>query len=538
MNNPFFYQPHPLCLAAVQEVQQEIEQHEDWKDEVDGGKMFGVLVAEDAKGRKIILKAYSGQILGRSDWEGWVPAVFDYLQPDGHFKRGEAHISELNKRISALLHSDDYREAKEALALAVSEAETQLAAWRRVMAEHKAERDRERGQTGITTAEMLRQSQFEKAELKRLKRSLDALLEQRRAAVVCIEQELSELKRQRKAESDELQDWLFMNTIVMNGRGEERSVKEIFGEWQAGKLHMGQKAVPPSGAGECCAPKLLDYAFRHALRPVAMAEFWWGRSPRGEIRHHGSYYPACQGKCAPLLAFMLLGVEVDANPLQEDGEEQELSVLMDTPHYVVINKPADMLSVPGTSQRLSAIELLRLQRHDMPELYSVHRLDMQTSGILLLAKSHEAQGRLQEMFARRQMKKRYVAVVTGMWPEDRPREGVISLPLAADYVNRPRQCVDREHGKEAVTRYSVADSQPYAAQTLVYLYPHTGRTHQLRVHCAHPDGLGMPIVGDRLYASSGMEQLGTQRLLLHADLLAFVDHFTGKDIEISCPLKQ
>lgn len=515
LNCPFYYQPHPVCLAAAREVYEQIEAMDEWAAEVGEGKMFGILVVQNASGEIGYLKAYSGQICGREDWEGWVPAVFDYLQPDGYFSMHECEIVNVNRQIDDLEKSERHRLDCARLANAQEAAANEIGAYRDFMAEQKVLRGKRR-QNGEDEQALVKESQFQKAEFKRLKQRLVVELQPLQNVVNAFDVRVAELRHRRKSMSDSLQKWLFSHFVMINGNGEKRNLLDIFA--------ATPQLVPPSGAGECCAPKLLQYAFLNDMKPVAMAEFWWGRSPVGEIRKHQSFYPACQGKCKPILDFMLEGVDVEPNPLLLPENESKLHVVYEDDYLLVVDKPAGMLSVPGKGSRLSALDLVSKQMGSDGGVLPVHRLDMQTSGLLMFAKNADIQSVMQRMFASREVKKRYSAVLEGIY--EGPSTGTIELPLSADYINRPRQMVDLENGKQAVTIYNILCTR--VGKTNVLLFPQTGRTHQLRVHCAHPDGLGIPIVGDDLYGSHG------KRLMLHAECLEFVHPVTGADVQITC----
>lgn len=508
LNCPFYYRPHALCLQAADAVQLEIASTAEWESEVAEGKMFGVLVVSDGEGGVGYLRAYSGQIGGREDWQGWVPAVFDYLQPDGYFAVHEAEISALNGEISELERSPRHILDCAALAKAKEEGVRRIEDYRTFMAEQKARRV-ERRAAGEEEAALIRESQFQKAELRRLKTAVKESLKPFEEAVSAYDRQLASMRMRRKQLSDSLQHWLFENFVMLNGKGETKNLMEIFSDTPA--------RIPPSGTGECCAPKLLQYAFLHGYKPLAIAEFWWGRSPVGEIRHHREFYPACQGKCAPVLGFMLQGLDVEDNPLHRQEERTELPVVYEDEWLIAVDKPAGMLSVPGKGQRLSAQEIL--SKKSAP-VFACHRLDMQTSGILLFAKTEEMQRTIHGMFARREIQKMYMAVLDGI--SDRPSSGEISLPLSPDYDNRPRQRVDFKDGKPAVTHYNILYTRD--GHSVVELFPHTGRTHQLRIHCAYAEGLGVPIVGDELYGRP------SRRLLLNAQRMEFRHPVTGKPI--------
>lgn len=523
LNCPFSYQPSDMMLAVVDCVRKDIERHTDWQEEIAKGKMFGVLVVRDADGRVGYLKAYSGQIGGREDWDGWVPAVFDYLQPDGYFVTHENEISLINRKIADLERSPRLVVAAARLAKAQKTATEKVENYRRFAAEQKMLRNKRR-LDGEDEAVLVAESQYQKAELRRLKKAVEAELAPLRETVDGMHCELAELRASRKRKSDELQKWLFEQFVMLNARGERMTLNAIFAPTP--------QRVPPSGAGECCAPKLLQWAYLHGYIPVEMAEFWWGESPKGEIRRHGEFYPACQGKCKPILDFMLQGLDVEPNPFEtaatDDSLHHSLDVIFSDEHVIAVNKPSGMLSVPGKHGQLSALDVVRQMVGEGRDVYAVHRLDMQTSGVLLFALSREAYVALQREFADRRTKKTYVAIV------ERPAElpdtmhvgakGVIDLPLSPDYMHRPCQMVDYEHGKEAVTDYDVLAVNADGIRLL--LHPHHGRTHQLRVHCAHQDGLNMPIVGDELYGHHAT------RLMLHAQQLVIFNPLIGRAYEL------
>ena len=374
-------------------------------------------------------------------------------------------------------------------------------------------------QTGIdteTATALIKESQFQKAEYKRLERRWQAQIEEANQALSAYEARIAAMKQERKQRSAALQQWLFNQYKVLNAKGERKPLTEIFAPTPQG--------TPPAGAGECAAPKLLQYAYLHHLRPRCMAEFWWGDSPKQEIRQHGNYYPACKGKCAPILAHMLQGLLVDPNPLHAAAHEaEELEIVYEDEWLLVVNKPAGMLSVPGKEAVGSMASLLRSRYPEAEGPMIIHRLDMATSGLLLVAKRKEIHQQLQAQFHHRTIRKRYIALLEGTVASER---GTLSLPLLPDFQDRPRQRVDHELGKPALTDYEVLSRQ--GGRTRIAFYPHTGRTHQLRVHAAHPEGLGCPIVGDTLYGHPA------DRLYLHAESLAFTHPATGQRMEISC----
>lgn len=624
MNNPLEYEPHPLCIAACQELQAYLAERKDWREEIDKGKMFGVLIVEmpcdngkaqrqneDAitpKRREIgYLAAYSGQIGGRSDWEGFVPAVFDYLQPNGYFKTHEADITELNHAITRLSNDEKMKEAKRIINNLQQERQNTIAAYQEKLKEAKAKRDARRQEAmlaykesgkayGMTNGEtygmtngktdcsglspeeeqaMIKESQFMKAELRRLKKALSekTTLEKEYSD---FQENLLRMKQLRKTLSDALQQWLFTQFRMNNYQGKSKDLLEIFrdeallgninnktnGNTTSKKMDSNgvitsrvaaMKMMPPAGSGECCEPKLLQYAFEHGLKPLQMAMFWWGESPKEEIRHHLHFYPACNGKCKPILHWML-PADVFKQASADAYIYNKVEILYEDQELAVIHKPEGMLSVPGKdAQQPSIYSWARKQFPEATGPLIVHRLDMATSGLMVIAKTEFAYHRLQEQFTNHQVQKRYVAIVcckdkeiaqriknaakkasqeasngnTKETTEDTSRNrGLISIPLMPDYLDRPRQIVNHEQGREAITKYEVLGSEERNYLRLA-LYPKTGRTHQLRVHCAHREGLDAPILGDPLYGN-----VKADRLYLHAEAITFKHPLTGKEIHI------
>ena len=327
--------------------------------------------------------------------------------------------------------------------------------------------------------------------------------------------------------SQDLQLWLFRQYRMLNANGDTRDLVEIWRDYHQNPKIQKRFPLPPGGTGDCCAPKLLQYAYQHQLKPVCMAEFWWGPSPASEIRHHGEFYPACRGKCKPVLTWMLQGLDVDPDPEQSGFLHQGVEIIYEDDAIAAVYKPSGMLSVPGKADDYS---VATWARERWAESMLPHRLDLLTSGIMLVAKTVDAYHHLQDQFAARTIKKKYVAVVEGKITTE---HGIIDIPLSSDPLNRPRQIVDHEHGKRAITEYRVLSHHlspsTHHPVTLLALYPHTGRTHQLRMHCAHQEGLGCPIVGDELYGHK------SDRLYLQAESIAFVHPTTGKRMHLFCP---
>jgi len=333
-----------------------------------------------------------------------------------------------------------------------------------------------------------------------------------------------------KKMSQDLQSWLFHQYQLLNARGESKDLVDIWQSYYSRPKLQRKFPLPPGGTGDCCAPKLLQYAYQQGLRPVCMAEFWWGQPTKEELRRHLNYYPACRGKCKPILTWMLQGLEVDPDPEALGFQHMELPIVYEDDAIVVVDKPSGMLSVPGRIEEYSVATVMR-QRY--PDCVIAHRLDMGTSGLLIVAKTMEAYHPLQEQFIRHQVRKKYIAVLDNPSPQQGRLEGsgTISLPLRPDPMNRPRQVVDMEHGKRAVTDYEFLSplTSHLSPLQLVALYPQTGRTHQLRIHCAHPDGLGCPIKGDELYGAKA------DRLYLHASEIWFRHPITGDEMHLVSP---
>ena len=529
MNNPFSYTPHSLCTEAAVAVQHYLDTTPQLMALERQGKMFGVLVVRTAMGERGFVAAYSGLLSCRNDWPWFVPPVFDAQQPDGHFKVNERHISHLSNLIDSIERSDAYLQAKAALASAEHNAEAQLCEAREALRRRKALRDQRRQEaltgTPLTAAEqqaMVRESQYDKAELHRIKKRLSDNTMVARQALSEYEDQLKTLRDDRHRESEALQQWLFTQYKVCNARGETRTLLDLFAE----QIHQ----LPPAGAGDCCAPKLLQYAYKHGLQPLAIAEFWWGPASNDYLRQPGHYYPACQSKCRPILPFMLQGLDVEPDRSAERTHDMP-TVLYADDSIVVIDKPAGMLSVPGKDEnRLSAEQFVRQQFNIPAEVTAVvHRLDMDTSGLLVFARTQAAQRTLQQQFLEHTVKKRYEALLSGVVQQHGAavdwQKQCISLPLRPDPYNRPLQVVDPINGKTAVSHFALGHIEN--GQQHISLWPLTGRTHQLRVHCAHPDGLGCPIAGDPLYGR-GIAPTPSKRLCLHAAQLCFTHPVSGK----------
>lgn len=522
---PFCYTPHPLCIAAAKEVQNYLNRQDRWKEELAQGKMFGVLVVETEEGETGYLAAFSGILAGKNVHPFFVPPVYDLLQPQGFFKIEEEQISQINVRIRQLEEDEDYKRQIEQLTALQQTARKSLEEAKLQMKAAKEQRE-ERRQKALSSpgfrltpeeeAVLIRESQFQKAEYKRMERAWKERLAPLQQAVAAREAGIQSLKTERKVRSAALQQKLFEQFKMLNYRGEIKTLCDIFEQ----TIHK----TPPAGAGECAAPKLLQQAYLHGWKPIAMAEFWWGESPKTEIRHHGHYYPACKGKCEPILKHMLQGLEVDGNPMLKELQAigKELETVYEDEWLVTVSKPAGMLSVPGKEDAVSVYSVLRERYPDADGPLIVHRLDMATSGLLVVAKTKQVHQHLQEQFKKRSVQKRYIALLQGTVSQD---TGTVELPLCLNPLDRPRQMVHTGHGKPAITDFEVLERKDN--YTRIAFYPRTGRTHQLRVHAAHPLGLHCPIIGDELYGAKA------ERLYLHAEKLEFIHPITGEKISIT-----
>lgn len=500
---PFAYQPHPLCVAAAGQLRQMLAEHAEWAHELAAGKMMGVLVARTPHGQRGWLAAFSGTLGGRQMQPGFVPPVYHSMAPGSHFATEEAQISQLGERIAQL-------QAQVPPATLQAQAQAELQAARHNLATEKARRDALRRTLSPQAliqheCEFVRQSQHQKAEYKRLQRTWRERIEEEDALRRPLLAQIEALDTERRTRSRALQDWLFAQYHLRNAQGESCALPALFAPQR-----------PPAGAGDCCAPKLLQAAYSAGLRPLCMAEFWVGASPADELRADGHFYPACRSKCRPILPFMLQGLQVEPNPLAADRSHllAQVRVICATPEWAVLCKPAGLLSVPGRDVAPCILHYVRRHFAQATGPIIVHRLDMDTSGLMVVALTPGAYHQLQDDFLHHRVAKTYLALLERPMPVG--QEGSICLPLCTDPADRPRQRVSHQHGRAAHTTYRVLACP--GGHALLALVPHTGRTHQLRVHCAHPQGLDNPIVGDRLYGHAG------GRLMLHAAKLSFGGH--------------
>ncbi len=526
---PFYYEPHELSRIATTELQSYLEKQTDFEhnfglqENQEGlviGKMFGVLVCQNQKGELGFLWAFSGKLAGVNHLSYFVPTIFDMLHEDGFFRKEEEVLNAINRKIEILENSDELQNKKNQLDVIKIEALTDIQNQKDKIKRLKVERDEKRNSfTDLSTSEieqleleLSEESKKESILLKKMTKYWNFQIENAQKEVNLLLDEINQLKEERRQKSSALQQKLFAEYSFLNQFGERKSIGEIFND------------NPPAGAGECAAPKLLHYAFEHQLKPIAMAEFWWGQSPKSEIRKHKQFYPACKSKCEPiLLSHMLKGLEMEANPFQENpAEGKNIEIIYEDDVLAVINKPAEFLSVPGKIISDSVYQRVKELYPNATGPLIVHRLDMSTSGLMLIAKDEETYVKLQSQFIKRTIKKRYVALLDGILEDN---EGFIDLPLRVDLDDRPRQLVCYDHGKPAQTKWEKIEVRNN--QTLVYFYPITGRTHQLRVHASHEYGLKTPIVGDDLYGSKA------NRLHLHAESLTFIHPVSKEELTIT-----
>lgn len=523
---PFYYELHPLAAAAAKDLQAHIEKtdfgHDFGLDRTERlgaiGKMFGVLVVQNQEGKLGYLAAFSGKLGNSNEHQGFVPPVFDLLEAQGFFRREEQEIHQLTLEIESLENAPDFQNLSATVLNLQQEWLQKLESFQQQIKLSKALRDQRRATILETEekaesilAQLRLESMHESRALKALKKQAHAELEAAQAKVNVYKEHLELIKAQRAAHSADLQRRIFERYTFLNALGQSVNVLDLFTD------------SPPAGAGECAAPKLLQYAYVNHMKPICMAEFWWGMSPDSEVRIHGHFYPACKSKCEPILGHMLNGLDVDPNPITAIHPPKDLDIIYEDDWIVAINKSPEYLSVPGKNPQPNSLEDLKkyLPQADGPLL--VHRLDMSTSGIMLAAKTKLMHQRLQRQFVLRKVKKTYMAILDGT---PKAASGEIKLPLRVDLDDRPRQLVCYEHGSFAHTSYEVLSSEN--GQTRILFYPHTGRTHQLRVHAAHHLGLNCPIKGDDLYGKKA------ERLHLHAASLGFYHPQTNEWLELNC----
>lgn len=558
---PFYYETHPLCKIAAQSLQESLCEHALWKPYFNAdasnipqrnGKMFGVLVVKNAQNKLGYLSAFSGKNPFEQPLNDFVPPVpsnASAIEPPW-FADSARTINQINRRIETLANTPEIKILEQQLTQTQKEAESALSAHKALMKSDKKSRNQKRDDAEkqlnkedyIALKKTLSEESIQhKNTLRDLNTYWQAYIINDEINLAVHTDKISALKAERKNLSTQLQHAIFNQYQFLNANGETKGLVALF--------ESTITPEPPSGSGDCAAPKLLQYAYAHNLTPVALAEFWWGVAPKSEIRQHKNFYSACQNKCKPILSHMLQGLKVDDNPLLiNPAEGKQLEYIYEDENLVVINKPAEFLSVPGKEITDSVYMRVKEKYPHATGSIIVHRLDMSTSGIMVLALNAKTHKGLQKQFIERTVSKRYVALIEGNIQNSLNGKvnGTINLPLRVDLTDRPRQLVCYEHGKAAETYWEVispkadainksssndseskqtseskkaSDSKPY---TRLYLYPKTGRTHQLRMHCAHNLGLNSPIVGDDLYGTKA------KRLHLHAQHLSFEHPITHK----------
>lgn len=526
---PFFYTTHALTKIAVLELQKYLENQTDLEHNFglnpnqNGliiGKMFGVLVVQDKQGKLGYLSAFSGKLAGKNIHQKFVPPVFDMLTENSFFLKEEEILNSINRQIEKIESDTDYINLKSDFEQFSVQLNQKLSDFKIQLKQNKTDRKQLREQQKQILSEenyvvfeedLIKQSLRDKYELRVLENNLKQISNDYKTKIEHFDSQIEQLKTERKEKSSLLQQQLFEQYSFLNQYGKSKSLGAIFSETVFGK--------PPAGAGECATPKLLHYAFKNGYKPLAMAEFWWGASPKSEIRKHKQFYPACTGKCEPILKHMLEGIQTDENPfLKNLGEDKKLEIIYEDSSFVVVNKPFDLLSVPGINVQDSVYTRLKFMLVPIEPLM-IHRLDMATSGLLVVAKTKEIHKQIQKQFLKRTVKKRYTALLS---KEIEKNEGEINLPLRGDLDDRPRQLVCYEFGEKSITKFEVIEKKNNT--TKIHFYPITGRTHQLRVHSAHELGLNAPIVGDDLYGNP------SDRLYLHASYLEFIHPITQEKV--------
>ena len=518
---PFYYEPHPLCELAANEVQDYLQIQTDFehnfgldtsKKGLVIGKMFGVLVVQNQQNEIGYITAVSGKLADKNIHKKFVPPVYDMLAKDSFFLQEETILNSINLKIEGLEGNTDYivllaeyktEEKKAAIDIQDKKAKTKAAKKDRNLRRKKAQAKLTVEAYAAFEEDLSKESLEAKYFFNNVNRYWEHTLKALNEKLSVFTNPIALLKEQRKTKSAVLQQYLFEQYQFLNSRNEVKNLSQLFGDTSDQNI--------PAGSGECAAPKLLQYAFLQHLKPIAMAEFWWGQSPNKEIRKHQQFYPACQGKCKPILAHMLEGIDMDKNPmLQNPAIGKELETIFEDEDLIVVYKPAEFLSVPGIHIQDSVYTRIKQQVKSISGPIIVHRLDMATSGLLVLAKNKKAHKELQSQFINKTVRKRYTALLDGIVSDD---NGTINLPLRVDLDDRPRQLVCFEHGKRAETNWEVIAREN--GKTKVHFYPISGRTHQLRVHASHTLGLNIPIVGDDLYGKK------SNRMYLHADTLEF-----------------
>ena len=524
---PFYYEPHHLAKIAAKEVQKYLKTQSDFihdfglnkkSENPPIGKMFGVLVVKNNENKIGYLAAFSGKLADNSLPEKFVPPVFNMRTDGSFYLKGEKEIDKLNKRLTSIKQDITYVSLKKSIQKISKEITTDLTLERKKLTLRKFDRKVRKKNSFSTLTnsaisslnkKLVQESFNDQFYYRELQEYYQKKIKKEEEKIAVYKEEIASLKKQRKEKSNYLQQTLFSKYAFLNKDKKQKNLLDIFNN---------PSIKPPAGSGECSAPKLLQYAFLTNLTPICLAEFWWGISPNSAIRRHENFYPACQGRCKPILTHMLQGIQMDPNLLLKNlSEKQDLEIVYEDAVLIVVNKPAEFLSVPGKNITDSVYTRIKKKYPSATGPLIVHRLDMSTSGILVLTKTKEANATLQSQFINRTVKKRYVAVLDGYLTQNR---GTIKLPLRVDLEDRPRQLVDFKYGKKTETNWELVKKEN--GKSRVYFYPVTGRTHQLRIHAAHKDGLNTPIFGDDLYGKK------ENRLHLHAEYIEFLHPSTNK----------
>ncbi len=529
---PFYYEPHRLAKVASRELQEYLETQTDFNHDFglaqkitsnSIGKMFGVLVVKKNDHSLGYLAAFSGKLADNKFPSKFVPPIYNRSTDGNFYLKGEDKITQISLKISTLKNDKTYLFLVNSIKKLTKKIHDDLASEKRKIKSYKKERKARKEKALLTLntkdynvfiKKLAQESLNDQFYFKELQEYYNSTLELKKQQLAVFENQLNDLKKSRKEASTLLQKKLFAKYQFLNQYKEKKGLTDIFNL---------PNIKPPAGAGDCSAPKLLQYAFQNNLIPITMAEFWWGVSPNSKIRRHKNFYPSCQSRCKPILSHMLTGIKQDENILiKQLGKKKTLQIIYEDDAIIVINKPTELLSVPGKEISDSVYTRIKKKYPNATGPLIVHRLDMSTSGILILTKTKESNKILQKQFIERTVKKRYVALLEG---EITTNEGVIMLPIRLDLEDRPRQLVDFKLGKQATTRWSIIHHENN--RTRIHFYPITGRTHQLRVHAAHKNGLNSPIVGDDLYGNK------EDRLYLHSEYIEFIHPLSNKIISFT-----
>ena len=531
---PFYYEPHPLTIVATKELQEYLEKQTDFKHEFglkDAelknaiGKMFGILVVKKADNSLGYLAAYSGKLADNSFPDKFVPPIFNMRSEGSFYIEGEKKIENIGGKIELIKKDITYLSLKELLKKQTKYIEEDVAIQRKKMQLSKLARRHQKKEASkildekkfkTLTKKLTQESFNDQFYFRELQEYYNLKIRKIKSKVLEFEKKIEQYTQKRKKISTNLQQTLFEKYQFLNQYKEQKGILDIFNN---------SSSRPPAGSGDCSAPKLLQYAFQYELTPLAMAEFWWGVSPNSEVRKHKNFYPSCQSRCKPILNHMLKGIEMDENLIHKNlSKNKELRIVFEDDDLIIVNKPPEFLSVPGKEITDSVYTRIKQKYPTATGPLIVHRLDMSTSGIIVLTKTKEANKIVQKQFIKRTVKKRYVALLSGKLTK---KQGVIKLPLRLDLDDRPRQLVDFINGKKAETNWTVIAHN--GNQTRIHFYPITGRTHQLRIHAAHKEGLHIPIKGDDLYGNK------QDRLYLHAEFIEFVHPSSKKEISFTVP---